>query len=423
MFIDPLATRFKHQGELVALCDPNPARLEYHNDRLVRELGYHEVPTFDAHEFDAMVEQTRPDTVIVTTIDALHHKYVIRAMELGCDAVTEKPMTIDAEKCNAILEAVERTGKRLRVTFNYRWGPGVTTVRKMLSEGVIGEVIHADLDYMLDTSHGADYFRRWHREKDKSGGLIVHKATHHFDLVNWWLDAVPETVYGMGRLAFYGRANAERRGQAVKYDRYHGSDTADDSFAIDLTANEKLRGLYLDAEKHDGYVRDRNVFGDNITIEDTMSLLVRYRTGVVLNYSLNAYLPQEGFHVSFNGTKGRMEYREAHSVTVAGQGEQAIADHRPRYHLVVRPLFGEAYEVEIAEAEGGHGGGDPLLQAQIFDPDATPDLLGRDAGHGQGAASALIGISANRSFETGQPVRVDEICPMLGDATHLSELR
>ena len=422
MFLDPLATRFEDQAELVGLCDPNPARLAYHNDRLANELGYHEVPTFDADQFDAMVEETKPDTIIVTTIDALHHKYIIRAMELGCDAVTEKPMTIDAEKCNAILEAVQRTGKQLRVAFNYRWGPGATTVRKMLAEGVIGEIIHVDLDYMLNTSHGADYFRRWHREKDKSGGLLIHKATHHFDMVNWWIDAVPETVFGMGRLAFYGRENAERRGEAVKYQRYHGSETGDDPFAIDLTASEKTRGLYLDAEEHDGYVRDRNVFGDNITIEDTMSVLVRYRTGVVLNYSLNAYLPREGFQVAFNGTKGRMEYREAHAVMAPGQAKHAGLDQEHGSFLTVRPLFGEPYEVDIVEAAGGHGGGDPLLQAQIFDANAMPDPVGRDAGQGQGAASILIGISANKSFESGRPVRVDEICPALGGATHLSEL-
>ena len=421
MYIDPIVTKFNDSCELVGLCDPNPGRLAFHNRRLANELGHSAVPAYDVDGFDDMIHETRPDTVIVTTIDALHHKYIIRAMELGCDAITEKPMTTDAEKCAAVLETVERTGKQLRVTFNYRWGAGATTVRKLLSQGTIGDIIHVDLDYMLDTSHGADYFRRWHREKDKSGGLLVHKATHHFDMVNWWIDAVPETVFGMGRLAFYGRENAERRGTAVKYKRYHGSDTKDDPFAIDLSADAKTRGLYLDAEKYDGYVRDRNVFGDDITIEDTMSILVRYRTGVVLNYSLNAYLPREGFQISFNGTRGRMEYSEVHSTMLPDEPRNSGIEE-PGKRLVVRPLFGEPYEVGIPKTEGGHGGGDPLLQAQIFGPDPAPDPVGRDAGHGQGAASILIGIAANGSFEIGQPVSIKEICPALGGAVRLSEL-
>ena len=416
-FVNSVAGRFKDNCELVGICDTNPARLDYYNRHVVDELGGRPVEAFDAADFDAMVRQTRPDTVIVTTVDAFHHRYIVRAMELGCDAITEKPMTIDAARCRAIMDAVRRTGRKLTVAFNYRWRPGCTLVRRLLQEGTIGEIVHVDLSYLLDTSHGADYFRRWHREKDKSGGLLVHKGTHHFDLVNWWLDAVPETVFGMGRLAFYGRENAERRGVNVPYDRYTGQDTGADPFAIDLSAADRTRGLYLEAERHDGYRRDQNVFGDGVSIEDTMSLLVRYRTGVVLNYSLNAYMPREGFSVAFNGTRGRLEYQEAHGADDEGGLGGLWADR-----VVVLPHFGKPYEVPVPSAEGGHGGADPSIQERMFSANPPPDPWGRSAGHGQGAASIMVGIAANRSFETGHPESVAELCPELGDAKRLSEL-
>jgi predicted dehydrogenase len=424
MFLNPLVQKYQQDGELVGLCDVNPGRVEFYNQKLENELGYHRVPGYTADKFDQMIQETRPDVVIVTTVDAVHDQYIIRAMELGCDAITEKPMTIDDEKCRAILDAVKRTGRKLRVTFNYRWGPGPSLVRKLLADGTIGEIIHADMEYLLNTSHGADYFRRWHREKDKSGGLMVHKSTHHFDLVNWWLDAVPESVFGFGRLAFYGRENAQKRGIEVKYDRYTGNDTANDPFAFKLDTDERTKALYLEPEKYDGYKRDRNVFGDNITIEDTMSVLVKYRTGAVLNYSLNAYLPREGFHIAFNGTKGRIEYTEAHaSHIIAGQDDKELANEMKwESQIIVHPMFGKAYSVPIPKAEGGHGGGDPLIQEQIFSANPPEEKLGRNAGHGQGAASILIGIAANKSFVSGQPVRISELCPQLGDATHLHEL-
>ena len=314
-FIDPMVTRFKANNELVALCDTNPGRHRVPQRRLTGELGYHAVHLrgYDAKDFDRMIKETRPDVVLVTTVDAFHHKYIIRAMELGCDAVTEKPMTIDDAKCRQIFRAIQKTGKKLRVTFNYRWAPGTTLVKQILETGVIGEIVHVDMEWRLNTSHGADYFRRWHREKDKSGGLLVHKSTHHFDLVNWWLDAVPDTVFGFGRLAFYGRENAEKRGVKVKYDRYTGQNIKNDPFALSLDDKTGyMLDLYKKTEKHDGYIRDRNVFGDNITAEDTMSLLIKYRTGVVLNYSLNAFVPREGLFVTINGTKGRIEYDEEH---------------------------------------------------------------------------------------------------------------
>lgn len=425
MFIDPLVTRFKEHCELVAMCDTNPARMEYHNQRLAGELKYHRVATYAAADFDKMVKETKADSVIVCTVDAFHHQYIVRAMELGCDAITEKPMTVDDSKCRAILETIKKTGKSLRVTFNYRWGPGPSLVKELLMKDTIGEIISVDMEYLLNTSHGADYFRRWHREKDQSGGLMVHKSTHHFDLVNWWIDAVPETVFGFGRLAFYGRDNAKKRGIEVKYDRYSGADTTNDPFAFDIEEREDTKKLYKDAEQHDGYQRDRNVFGDNITIEDTMSVLVKYRTDTTLNYSLNAFLPREGFHVAFNGTKGRLEYEEHHGghIITGASDEKMGEEMKWENKCVVHPLFGKPYVVPIPTAEGGHGGGDPLIQEQMFSPTAPIDPLGRNAGHGQGAASILIGIAANHCFKSGMPVKIADICPQLGNAKKLSDLK
>jgi len=428
MFVDPIADRFAQNNRLVGLCDTNLGRLQFHQKRLVERFKYAQVPIYLAADFDKMIAETRPDVVIVCTVDCYHHQYIVRAMELGCDVITEKPMTIDADKCQMIWQAVQKTGRKVRVCFNYRFSPGVQLVKELLADSIIGDVIHADMEYLLDTNHGADYFRRWHREKDKSGGLIVHKATHHFDLVNWWLDAVPQQVFGHGRLAFYGRKNAEARGINVKYDHYTEAVqqglTKTDPFALDLTKLGEGKSLYWDAKDHDGYRRDRNVFGDNITAEDTMSALVKYRTGTVLNYSLNAYLPREGFHIVFNGTKGRLEYQEVHgSHIITGQSDKQLGEQtRWENQCVVLPMFGRPYKVPIPPAEGGHGGADPQLQEQIFSPNPRPDKLSRYAQHGQASASIMIGIAANRSFETGQPVEIADLCPQLANAVHLSDL-
>ncbi|MCA9886701.1 MAG: Gfo/Idh/MocA family oxidoreductase, partial [Anaerolineae bacterium] len=166
--------------------------------------------------------ETKPDTVIVATIDAMHHHYIIRAMDLGCDVITEKPMTTDAAKLRAIFEAIDRTGRSLRVTFNYRYAPAYTQFRELIMNGAVGRPLLVDFSWMLDTSHGADYFRRWHREKENSGGLMVHKATHHFDLVNWWIDSYPQEVFALGSLGFYGAKNAAARGETYPYSRYTG---------------------------------------------------------------------------------------------------------------------------------------------------------------------------------------------------------
>ena len=274
---------------------------------------------------------------------------------------------------------------------------------------VIGDVKSVHFEWLLDTNHGADYFRRWHRDKRNSGGLMVHKATHHFDLVNWWLESSPETVFGMGNLAFYGKANAEARGEVRNYLRGTSEEAKDDPFALNLKDGETLEGLYYNAEKCDHYWRDQNVFGDGISIEDTMNVMVRYRNGVQMSYSLTAYSPWEGYRIAFNGTKGRIELDEFEKSYVSAATGELGESCSESQRITVFPHWKKPYRVEPPAAIGGHGGGDVLLLRDLFAPEEGTDLLGRAAGHLDGARSILTGIAANRTFETGSPVRVDDL--------------
>jgi predicted dehydrogenase len=430
MFLDPLVRDYSQYGEMVGLCDSSLTRATYHQRRLQQEYYYREVPVFHAEAFDAMLRETRPDVVIVCTVDATHHEYIVRALNAGCDVITEKPMTTDAPKCRAIFEAVQVTGRHVRVTFNYRWTPGALKLRELLSSGVIGNVHAVNMEYQLNTSHGADYFRRWHAHKEYSGGLLVHKSTHHFDAVNWWLNAIPEEVFAWGGLKFYGKANAVARGDAeyTGHERYaHMTQGHHDPFSISLEGGS-ARELYQNAEIESGYIRDRNVFREGITAEDTMSVLVKYRNGTLLNYSLVAYSPLEGFRVTFTGDRGRIEYadeRPPHIIDDPSKTQPAVEPGQAEERTVslrVFPHFRPGYDVPVETASGSHGGGDALLQRQIFDPTAPADDWQRSAGHEQGAASMLIGAAANASIESGQPVVIGKLCSLPSCAKHLHEL-
>lgn len=118
-FYTAVARDFRDTAELVAFCDTNQTRLNVANANL-EKLSRSKVPTYKAADFDRMIKETKPDQVIVTTIDRTHHGYIIRAMELGCDVISEKPMTTDEIHCQEILDAVKRTGRKVRVAFNYR---------------------------------------------------------------------------------------------------------------------------------------------------------------------------------------------------------------------------------------------------------------------------------------------------------------
>jgi predicted dehydrogenase len=278
----------------------------------------------------------------------------------------------------------------------------------MLDRGDIGEILSVDFAWTLDTRHGADYFRRWHRNLGNSGSLLVHKATHHFDLVNWWLSSRPVEVLARGERQFYTPATADRMGLRRRTERCL---TCPESkrcrFYLDLRKHEELARLYLANERHDGYFRDRCVWADDITIEDTMNVMVCYKSGATLSYSLQAYCPKEGMQIRFTGTRGQIEYQELETSYTSGDG---ATPHQPRpegSHLWVWPQFQPPRQVEIRRGQGGHGGGDPVLLTDIFASNPPKDPLLRAAGFAEGAWSILTGAAANRSIKTGRTVRVD----------------
>ncbi len=409
MFYGAIARDFRESAELAAFCDVNQTRMNYANRLLQDKFGHPAVATYSHDRFDDMIAAEKPDVVIVTTVDRTHHTYIIRAMELGCDVISEKPMTVDERKCQEIVDTVKRTGRSLRVTFNYRYAPHSTKIRELIAAGTIGQVNSIHFEWLLNTQHGADYFRRWHRDKRNSGGLLVHKSTHHFDLVNFWLGTQPQTVFAMGGLQFYGRENAEKRGVTKFYQRAHGSEAAaNDPFALHLKDNPSLKALYLDAEHEDGYQRDQSVFGDGISIEDTMGVMVRYKNDAIMTYSLNAYLPWEGFNVAFNGTKGRIEIKVVEQSYVNAGGDRDLEGAVVGKSIIVFPQFAEPYVVPIEEGIGGHGGGDRVMLQDIFGEPAD-DPFHRAATHVDGAMSILTGIAGNISLKTGQPVQVDSL--------------
>ncbi|MBQ2048892.1 MAG: Gfo/Idh/MocA family oxidoreductase [Spirochaetales bacterium] len=409
MYYEAVASKYSDIACMVGFCDQSQTRMNYANSRL-EELGAKKVPTYLPHEFEKMIAETKPDIVIVTSVDRTHDDYICRAMEAGCDVITEKPLTIDERKAQRIIDTQKKTGRHVRVTFNYRYAPYHTKVRELIRDGAIGTPTSVHFEWLLNTEHGADYYRRWHRNKVNSGGLLVHKATHHFDLVNFWLGTDPESVFGFGSLQFYGRAAAEKRGVEKFYYRCHGSEEAKgDPFAIDLESNPTLKALYLDAEADSGYIRDRSVFSDDISIEDTMNLVVRYKNGVQMSYSLTSYMPWEGFNVMINGTKGRLEYHSVERPYINAGGDKKDEGALKYSNIRVYPMFGDPYDVSVKTGEGGHGGGDPVLLDDIFLENPPYDEFHRAADFHDGVKSILVGIAGNKSIASGQMVNIDSL--------------
>ncbi|GAA3661464.1 Gfo/Idh/MocA family protein [Microbacterium marinilacus] len=398
-------------AELRAIGDVNPGRVD-HFRALARSLGG-DPAGFAPDALEGVIREHDIDRVIVSSPDDTHAELVDRALRAGADVIVEKPLTIDADGAERIAAAVADTGRSVTATFNYRYSPRNSALAELLRSGEIGDVTSVHFEWMLDTVHGADYFRRWHRLKRRSGGLLVHKAAHHFDLVNWWLDDAPTRVYASGGLRFYGAANAAGRGLPPRPARGSVGPASDDPFVLDMRTVPGLAALYLDNETHDGYVRDLDVFSADMDIEDNLSLVVDYARGPGMTYSLNAHSPWEGYAVSVNGTRGRAELTvvERASVSSPAVVDPSYSDLRSGNaartegeRLVVQRHWDEARVVDIPDGRGDHGGGDERMMSDLLSRRPEADPLGRRAGLVDGLRAIAVGIAGNESLATGLPV-------------------
>ena len=396
--------------EFVGLCDINQGRVETAKRRIGAQC-----PTFT--DFEKMMKEVKPDFLIVTTVDSIHDQFISRGMELGAHIITEKPMTTDEDKCKAILAAEKKFNKKVIVTFNYRYGTLFTKMKELLAANEIGQIVSVDFNWYLNVYHGADYFRRWHAIKEKSGTLWVHKSTHHFDLLNWWLDSDPVEVTAYGALEHYGKNGPFRHTHCRPCPHKENC-----KFKMDINSKgrEELKELYADNEKYDGYLRDGCVFRNEIDIYDKMSAQIKYANGVVVNYSLTTYSPYEGCRLAFNGKNGRLETWEGipflegtgpgtdQATLHAKEMEQNKSEYNTN-RVILWKNFEKVQDIEVKTTKSGHGGGDGRLKDKIFKTPEAADPYRHSAGTRDGALSVLIGVAARKSIELGRSVRIAEL--------------
>ena len=418
MFMDRIVNIYKNHAELVAMLDSDSGRMERYNSS--RKI---DIPVFFPDEFDNMVAQTKPDVAIVACQDCLHDKYIIDALKHDLDVISEKPLTTDEHKCAAIFAAEKASKGIVTVTFNYRYTPEATKIRELIENGKVGKVVSVDLNWYLDTYHGASYFQRWNRQREFSGGLNIHKSCHHLDLVQWWIGQKAEEVFAYGARNFYGAQGVHNplkpeqigdgrtcpkcdvRNKCKYYMRWFRDEFRNNN----EQAVMRVIDDHIDnKQQYKNYSPRQCIFDPEIDIEDTYSAVVKYDGGAFLNYTLNGSVPYEGFRLGINGTEGRIEFKEIHAPLRLPF--PASETYSPITYI---PMFGGREQIDVVNLGGGHGGGDPLLCDELFIGPDPLAVVQRQADLKDGIEIVLTGLSIFKSIQQGQPIALQPLRQMV----------
>lgn len=373
---------FPARAELAALVDTNLTR----GRACAREVKLPDLPVH--RSVAAAQKQVSADWCIVATPDFTHRAVVVEALQAGLNVLVDKPLATSAWECDAILEAMETTGRQVIVGHNMRYSDWTLKAAQLVRAGAIGQVLQVEAAEVLDYSHGGDYFHRWHSDFSKSAGLLTHKCCHHLDVICWILDDEPVEVSAWGARSFYRE----------RADLDHGERCTECGIAADCPHFYDMdrwdgvhRRIYKDAEAEDGYIRDRCVFSERHTINDHETLNVRFAGGTLVSFTMLAFAPKEYCYFNFTGTRGRME----------------MQSRKPNLRVVGHDGQAEEVSFERERGEHGHGGADVRLIADILGLAGSHPL--QRAHPAEARRAVLIADLANRSIAAGgRPVRADE---------------
>ena len=379
---EALLMQHADEVEISALCDVNDVRLHASARRTNVDSAH------CYNDFNAMLAAEKLDGVVVTTPDCFHEPMVIAALEAKVGVLVDKPLATSAAGCRRIIAASEKSGSPVMIGFNLRHHPVAVRLKQVIEQGMLGRIYLVEGEEFY--SGGRTYLARWNGHTKYCGSLWIHKGSHDFDLMNWML-GFPEPV----RVTAVGRKEVFTPDQ-LPFEPKPGVEPGPSCSKCAYASVCPDIHTYSDAEwgdeaqRCDGYVKDRCIYNTDTDIHDNGIAIVEYANGVKASF-------MECFATSRNERRYMLV------------GTRAAAEvSLEKYRIIISPRWSEeTITIQIPNAQGGHGGADPGLVQSFID-----NLAGRStdvASVRQGLLASSIGEAAERSRRENRTVELSEL--------------
>ena len=395
----PFAFDFPAEARFVAVAEPDP-------DRLARFSAQHGIPPgrqFSSWE-DLLDVPLLADAVLIATPDHLHHDPAVAALEAGYQVLVEKPLATGRADLASVMTTAARTGRLLQVCHVLRYTPFFEALHEVVTSGRLGEIVTVSHRENFVYWHMAHSFVRgnWNRAGESSP-MILAKACHDFDIINWNLRDPVASLHSFGSLLHFRTDQAPPGAPGRCTDGCPAAENCPFE-ATRLYLNEALTGWPVHvitddlsragrlAALHDGPY-GRCVYRCDNDVVDHQVVAMGLTSGATVSLTVQGHAHEEYRTMRYDGTRATLRGR------FGLRSDIEIHDH----------VRGEMEHVPIPTARGGHGGGDFGVLAAFVGAvrgDARSVALG-----GEIYESYLLALAAEQSRLTGDPVDMSQFRP------------
>jgi len=250
--------------EIRAICDINHDAAR----RRVEDFQLGDVGLYAS--IDEALRQPGVDLVSVCTPQHVHCENVLAAAAAGKHMIIEKPAGNSLDELQEMRDAVNRNGVKTVVSFVLRWNPLFQQIKRLIAEGILGEVACVETDYQ---SYNSDWWGGWEqgRRKDLSVSAMAVAGCHAADALRWF--AAPGEYEAADPVELFAYAGGKRKGKSRQFNPlsnqwYEQSPLEYDGLEILLVklAGGVLGKVSVNFEAVQPYTFPLRVYGDRGTI-------------------------------------------------------------------------------------------------------------------------------------------------------------
>ncbi len=405
-----VAAKMNGEFRVVAVAEPIDARRNH-----LRDL--YAIPEEMCHtSWEELLARPKfADLVLIATMDRDHFAPAMAAIEKGYDLLLEKPMSATPEECCAIERAATEKGVFVLVCHVLRFAPFFRTIKQLIDDDTIGEVMHVHHIEGVGNLHQAHSFVRgnW-RNSEESSCMILQKTCHDMDILQWLIGKNCARVSSFGSLSYFKKENMPKNAaercldcpnadtcyyNAVRFYRDEGDQHKFFLQAATQTPDPTPEDINRMLRTTD---YGRCVFDCPNNVVDHQTVCLEFEGGATVSFSMCAF-NQGGREIRVMGTKGEISGN-------ASESHVTVYDFATRTTRTV-----SVSEKQLNETiDGGHGGGDEGIMVALCNhlngiPDDSSICTIQ-----QTCRNHLISFAAEESRLTGKVVDLDAYEKRLG---------